>query len=103
MTDTAETMVERVMAALFRELRPDDQVAISAVGHIQGDEISYIDFGPMNVRDLARAAIASMAEPTEEMIDQGYEPIRYREVTTHRDAREAYRAMIQAALTEKPE
>lgn len=68
MTDTAETMVERVMATLFRELRPDDKVSRYAVGDIVGDEITYIDYGPVNVRNLARAAIAAMAEPTAEML-----------------------------------
>lgn len=104
MTDTEETMtmVERVMAALFRDLRPDDEVRRSAVGDIVGDEITYIDFGPVNVRDLARAAIAAMAEPSDlvsETINRfiNWEPgyrIGPQNLMNH---------IVSAALTEKPE
>jgi len=114
MTDTAETMEEHVMAALFRELRPDDEVRRYAVGDIVGDEITYIDFGPVNVRDLARAATAAMAEPTDAMVERYPEPSlagimtdqsvleRYRAWALN-EARVAYEKARQAALTEQPE
>jgi len=88
MTDTAETMLERVAIAI-------------------GETISgYLDpaDAPI-VWDLsmiaARAAIAAMAGPTDAMVlaakEDTYEP------AWPEEARAIWSAMIQAALAEKPE
>lgn len=61
------------------------------------------DFAGFDVVDwsiLAKAAIEAMGEPTDLMINAGYEAIRYREVTTHKDAREVIKEAINAALNE---
>ena len=86
------TMIERVARALWEvSAEPehgDSWEAVSA--SVWGD----------NLRQHARAVIKAMREPSEAMVDQGYEPIRFTEVAGHLDAKRCYQAFIDAALSE---
>lgn len=103
MTDTTQTMVERVMSALS---------TTEVIGAYGPETLrSYFDSntGPTDdefrssVAAIARAAIAAMAEPTQDMenaaddLDQSGAPY------CPGSPAEVYRVMMQAALLEKTE
>ena len=51
--------------------------------------------------EIARAVLMAVREPDDGTIGDGYETMRHREVTTHKDARVCFTAMIDAILNEK--
>ena len=96
-------MVEKVTEALRAAVAGKDYVWHDSN---PGDRSVAID-GVVDIRDLARAAIAALREPTPEMVEAGGEtrPCSWREDVGRDDeaAETAYQAMIDAALEEKAE
>lgn len=91
MTDTAETMVERVATAL-------------RASYEENPYAWDMDVKPeRRFANIARAAIAAMAEPTQDMENAADDLDASGAPYCPGSPAEVYRTMIQAALAEKPE
>ena len=85
-----DSMVERVARALFEKQQPHH-----AGAHVQwnNENEDWCEEDRDGFRDLARAAIAAMREPTEGMLAAGLA-----ELLGYGEARDVWPAMIDAAL-----
>jgi hypothetical protein len=98
MAAMTNSMIERVARALYERAR--NPAAPAEGGYVSNDEPPYTTLdGKWNLSDMARAAIEAMREPTEAMVTAGGHAA-LDSVSQRADARDAWEAMIDAALKE---
>ena len=83
------SMIEHVSHAILKALHDTGDLAKAVDGDLSK---CIVDSGLFDMRDIARAAVAAMRDPTEAMVDA----VDGRPIS----ASDGYTAMINAALTE---
>lgn len=91
----SESMIDRVAKAIYDAANAEDYV--SDYRFHDGD--TTLD-GRFNLDKFARAAIEAMREPTKAMLKDGWEHTA--DPCWEDDVADCWRAMIDAALSEKP-
>lgn len=97
MSEMVERVARALAAAEFYQF-PETDKFIEANWHQFAPELAE------RYRIRARAAIAAMREPTEVMVEAGYQPSGFEPSdvgVSHEDASDLYQAMIDAALAEE--
>lgn len=91
-----DSMIERVRLALCRE----QCLAMRNRGQCATDDGSCLV--PTAMAKVARLAIEAMREPTEPMVKTGWDVMPDYTKPARDDAKDTWRAMVDAALSEKP-
>ncbi len=99
------TKIEQVAEAMLVAFRDGHVKANKLAPYVSGQIDSALIDGPVDLRIIARAAIAAIREPSEEMVRSvdAVKDIGDYDAFLPTDARDIWQAMIDAALTEKPE
>jgi len=58
-----QTMRERLIAKAAAFLMPSNEVEVFAVGEFDGNEITYIDYGPISVSGLVDVILEELNQP----------------------------------------